>query len=119
MTVIFRCVCSFPLLCSGAEGAPAELRGRGQQSARPGFHQSGPPRQAGRADQVQGQRLEGRHRPRRRFVRRARGVQHWLVSAHPQFLPGFPVNPGVKGEKSVRLANLANSFKRLADTLVQ
>lgn len=104
-TAASNLVClSFLLRCSGAEGAPADLRGRGQQSTRPGFHQSGPPRQAGRADQVKGQRLEGRHRPRRGLVRRPRGVQHWLVSSRSRFLSQVPLTPGSKVKKSEMLA---------------
>lgn len=71
-------VCRF--LSSGAEGAPAELRGGDQRSARPGVHQGGPPRQAGGSNPVQSQRVEGRLRSRRRSVRRTRRVQHRMVS---------------------------------------
>lgn len=68
-------------LCSGAERAPAKLCGRDQRSTRPWVHQGGPSWQAGRTDQVQSQWLEGCLRPHRCFVRRTRGVQHWMVSS--------------------------------------
>ena len=68
------------LLSSGAEGAPAALCGREQRAAWAWLHQDGPPPQAGGADPLPGQRLEGRLGPRRGPLRRPRGVQHGLVS---------------------------------------
>lgn len=70
------CLC---FTCRGAERPPAELCGGDQRSAQSRVHQGGPPRQTGRTDQVQSERLEGRVGPRRRLVWRTRGVQHWMV----------------------------------------
>lgn len=79
---ISACFC---FLSSGAERTPAELCGGDQRSTRPGIHQGGPPWQAGRTDQVQSQRVEGRLCSRRCFVWCTCGVQHWMVSIWFQF----------------------------------
>ena len=67
-------------LSSGAEGTPAALCGREQRAAWARLHQDGPPPQAGGADPLPGQRLEGCLGARGGPVRRPRGVQHGLVS---------------------------------------